>query len=69
MANFNIASERVKKGMTQAELAERLHVSIATVKSWEQSRYEPKSGAICKMADLFGCTTDYLLGRTEERVA
>ena len=68
MGRLNIASERVRKGLTQAELADRLGVSVATVKSWEQSRSEPKGSSICEMADLFGCTSDYLLGRTDERM-
>lgn len=68
MVGSNIASERVRAGMTQAQLAKRLNVSESAVKSWEQFRHEPKSSNICEMATIFGCSVDYLLGRSNERL-
>lgn len=64
----NIASERTRKGMTQAGLASEVGVSEGTVKRWERGKTKPNGDALLKMSDLFGCSTDYLLGRTEERV-
>lgn len=63
---YNIRSERVRLGWTQADLARRLSVDASTVNRWE------KGGAVTqdcliKMRNLFGCTIDWLLGLTDER--
>lgn len=65
---YQIESERVRSGMTQAELGNELHVSRVTVANWENGRSEPATNKVVSMADMFGCSTDYLLGRTDERL-
>ena len=64
----NIASERVRLGWSQDELAEKLDVSRDTVKKWESGETPIKSSMLIAMSDLFGCSIDYLMGRTEERL-
>lgn len=64
----NIASERVRLGWSQDELAEKLDVSRDTVKKWEKGETPIKSSMLIAMSDLFGCSIDYLMGRTEERL-
>ena len=64
---YNLASERVRLGYTQKELAEKLGVTISTVSHWENDVTLMTSAAAIKAADLFGCTVDYLLGRTDVR--
>lgn len=64
----NIASERVRLGWSQAELAEKLKVSRDAVKKWESGETSIKSSMLIAMSDLFGCSIDYLMGRTEERL-
>lgn len=64
----NIASERVKHGLTQEELAERLGVVSRTIRSWEKDETSIPSSKACEMAQLFGCSVDYLFALTEERV-
>ena len=56
---------RTEKGLSQATLAKQLQVSYAVVCYWETNRSEPTAPNIVKIADFFGVTTDYLLGRTE----
>ena len=51
---------------TQADLAKRLGVSKSTVSNWEQNKNEPSFDMLCKICDLYGATTDYLLGRTSD---
>ena len=63
-----IASERVLKGWTQRELAERLGCTQTSVCLWENGAVIPSAATVVKMAKLFGCTTDYLLGVTENRL-
>lgn len=49
----NIKSYRIRAGMTQEELAERLGVSNKLVWSWEKNRTEPKPEAVQKMLQIF----------------
>lgn len=63
----NIASERVKAKLTQDDLAEKLGVTRASIMRWEAGDTPLKVSLLVAMADLFGCSLDYLMGRTEER--
>lgn len=58
----NIEAERARKGQSAEELAKSLGVSRKTLYNWINSGNIPAT-ALIKMADLFGCTIDYLLGR------
>lgn len=64
----NIASERKRLGITQQELADRIQVSKSTVARWEQGIVLPYGSELVKMHGLFKCSTDYLLGLTDERL-
>lgn len=59
----NIDAERARKGLTTGEMAEKMGVSRKTVYNWINNGRIPQS-ALEKMADLFGCSIDYLLGRS-----
>ena len=50
--------------MMVAEAYEKLGISRATLNAWEGERKNPSIEALEAMADLYGVTTDYLLGRT-----
>lgn len=65
----NIVSERARKGMSQTVLAESLGISPRTLSNWEKDSSDVPSSKACEMAELFGCTIDYLFGRTPERTA
>ena len=58
---------RQRAGMSQDALAERLGVSRQAVSRWERDETMPDPDKIVALADLFGVTTDYLLGRSEQR--
>lgn len=47
--------------MTQAQLAELMHVSEKLVSDWEYNRVEPSIENLEKLSELFNCTVDYLL--------
>ena len=57
---------RISKGIRQIELAQTLGISQSTLSTWENGRYEPDIAAINKLADYFGVSSDYLLGRDIE---
>lgn len=61
-----IKSERSKLGITQQQLAFDTGLSIDGIRSIESGRAKPNIETLGKLADRFGCTTDYLLGRTND---
>lgn len=61
-----LKSEREKKGWSQAELAEKIHVSRQSVSKWETGKNYPNIEVIIDLSDLFGITIDELLRSDEE---
>ena len=61
MLSENIKTLRVKKGYTQKELADILHVTAQAVSRWENGDVEPSIGTIKEMAKIFDVSTDALL--------
>lgn len=58
---------RKEKDLTQAEFARLCGKQRTTVSGYETEGKEPDFALLCQMADYFGVTTDYLLGREDER--
>lgn len=58
---------RKARGLLQRDIAKHLQVAVSTYSYWEQGTYEPDTQALNELADFFGVTVDYLLGRTDER--
>lgn len=54
---------RKKNNLKLTVAAKMLGVSQPTLSSWEAGRKSPTIDNLAKMADLYGVTTDYLLGR------
>ena len=63
----NIVSERIRAGLDQTKLAKKLGVSKSTISRWERGVLTPYGSELIAMHELFGCSTDYLLGISEER--
>ena len=62
---FKQARQINKLVMTEA--AAKLGISQPTLSAWEGERKSPSIDGLERMADLYGVTTDYLLGRTEQQ--
>ena len=58
---------RKRKGLSQAEVADKMGVILKTVMNWEQGISNPDLETTMKLAELFDCDIDYLVGRIEER--
>lgn len=56
---------RNNKHMSQEELGNFLNVGKSSISSYENGTREPSKEAIVKIAEIFGVTTDYLLGNTD----
>ncbi|MHC5523301.1 helix-turn-helix domain-containing protein [Ligilactobacillus saerimneri] len=67
MIGQRIRDLRKQKKMSQSELAKIIGVTQTTITAWETGKAEPSSSAVANLADYFNVTTDYLLGRPEEK--
>lgn len=55
--------KRKECGYSQQDVARLLHVSQQTIASWENGTRMPSHEVMATIADLFGVTVDYLIGR------
>ncbi len=62
---LRIKELRLEKGFTQKKLAEKVVCSASMVTRWEKEECEPTATAIVKLSEALGCTTDYLLGKSD----
>lgn len=58
-----IAANRKRLGMTQDQLSEKLGITAQAVSKWENDLSCPDITMLPKLADIFGTSTDALLGR------
>lgn len=58
-----LQSLRKEKGLTQAELAEKVSVSPQAVSKWEKGESLPDISTLMLLADFFDVTVDELLGK------
>lgn len=59
----NIEAERARNGLSHGQLAKELGVTQKTLRGWINGSASFPVEKLVSMADLFHCTTDYLLGR------
>ena len=65
MFRIRLKTLREQAGYSQYSFADAFGCAQSTVGSWEAGRREPPYKTLVKLADFFGVTTDYLLGRTD----
>jgi ribosome-binding protein aMBF1 (putative translation factor) len=65
--SYQIFCRRTDKGISQPMLAYMLGVHERNVRRWESRDGLPSPVMLCRMAEIFSCTTDDLLGRSKER--
>ena len=57
---------RLEKHMSQMELARYMNISQGTLSNWQVGRHDPGSDDLIKLANYFGVSTDYLLGKSDD---
>ena len=62
----NLRRARKAAGLTQQQLADRLHVTRQSVSSWELGRTEPDFETAGRLAEIFGTSVSSLLGEDEK---
>lgn len=63
-----IKQNRVDKGLTQQDLAEKMNVSRPTISNWETGRSYPDLESLVEISNLFGESLDRLLKGDEQTV-
>ena len=64
--NERLRQLRLEKGLTQKQLAEAVGLTKNALGNYESGRREPSIDLIKKFCTLFGVTSDYLLGLSDE---
>ena len=62
---MNIKDIRLRKGLTQSDVAAALGVSSVVYSRYETGKRQPSIDMLIQMADIFGVTVDFLLGRQD----
>ena len=62
----NLKQLRNAGGISQKALADAIGVSQQSINKYENHNIEPDIQTLCKIADYFGVSVDYLVGRTDE---
>lgn len=64
---MSLASARINTGLSQTEVARRLGVDQSSVSCWESGRRMPRAIMLVKLAELYCCTIDELMGRSVDQ--
>jgi len=63
----NLGKLRREKGLSQRQASAELGISQALLSHYENDSREPKLEFVVKVCDYYSVTTDFILGRTNER--
>lgn len=58
---------RKELNLTQEELAQKIGYTRTAISAWEIGRNEPSNTDTIKLAEYFGVSTDYILGKSNNR--
>ena len=62
---YRFREVREKAGLSTLQVAKRIGVSQPAVSKWDSRAKCPSLDTLCKLADLYCVSTDYLLGRDD----
>lgn len=62
-----IKSLREELNMTQQELANKLQGAKSTIAMYENETRKPSYEVLIKLSEIFNCSIDYLLGKSDVR--
>lgn len=62
-----LLSLRLNRRLSQGAVAEAAEITTRTYQRYEAGEREPNASVLIRMADLYGVTIDYLVGRTDEK--
>ncbi len=65
MKMLRVKALRKEARMSQAELAEKLHITQTSVSQWETGKSEPSIDVLTQMSEIFNVPVGYILGRED----
>lgn len=65
MLKEKLKKARMKTGLTQKQVAEKMGITQQQYAKWESGIRNPKNDTLDKLADIFNTTTDALKGRDD----
>lgn len=57
---ISLAAARVNAGMTQEEVAKRMHVSKTTIVNWEKGKVIPRVPEMEMLSRIYNISQDYI---------
>jgi transcriptional regulator with XRE-family HTH domain len=63
----NLKKIRQDNQITQEELAKKINTSRSNIANYENDKNMPSIEILNKLSEIFNCSTDYLLGKTDVR--
>ena len=63
--NNRIRALREDKDLRQSDVAQATGIDQRTISNYETGKSNPDSEALIRLADFFGVSIDYLVGRTD----
>ena len=61
-----LADLRRKSGLSQNAVAKEVDVAVRAYQYYEYGEREPQLSTLIRMADFYGVSLDYLVGRTDD---
>ncbi len=58
---------RVSNSLTQKEVADKIGISASVVSGYETGERTPSTEILLALSYLYHCSTDYLLGKTDDK--
>ena len=65
--NLRFRELRAGKKLSQEKIAVHLHIARESYSRYESGKREMSYSVLCRLADLYGVSIDYLLGRISKR--
>ncbi|MCQ2282344.1 MAG: helix-turn-helix transcriptional regulator, partial [Bacteroidales bacterium] len=62
-----LIEERTRLNISKAEMAKRLGITRPAYLYYENGKNKPPIQTLSRLAEMFDASTDYLLGKTDER--
>lgn len=64
--SVKIKDLRLEKNLKQKDVAKMLHIATNTLSQFENNKGRPSLEVLSAMADFYGCSIDYLVGRDDD---
>ena len=59
---------RKERNVSRRAVAEAIQIAERTYQRYEEAEREPGASVLAALADFYGVSADYLLGRTDRRI-